>query len=261
MRVRPAAIIAAMDDSRSTGAGTRTDGSPQAGPVATRDDGPGATHETGPGATHDVWHEAGITVVPANRVAWEDLELVLGIARCHGGRCYCQRFKAPTPEWRTVDDAERAHRLRAQTECGQPGAPATSGLVALVDGEPVGWCAVEPRTAYPKLLSTRIPWTGRQENRDDPSVWAVTCFVVRASARRTGVTHVLARAAADHARRRGAHAVEGYPMDTRPGADVPWGELHVGTRNAFAAAGFREVSRPTKRRLVMRLDFGDGRGA
>ncbi|MBY8877902.1 GNAT family N-acetyltransferase [Actinacidiphila acidipaludis] len=154
------------------------------------------------------WHEDGITVVPANEVTWDDLTLVLGTARCHGGLCFCQRFKAPTPEWREVDDGERAHRLRTQTECGQPGAAATSGLVALVDGEPVGWCAVEPRTAYPKLRGTRIPWAGRQEDRDDPSVWAVTCFVVRAPARRTGATHVLARAAADFARRRGARAVE-----------------------------------------------------
>jgi len=32
-------------------------------------------------------------------------------------------------------------------------------------------------------------------------------------------------------------------------------ELHVGTRSAFAAAGFVEVSRPTLRRVVMRIDF------
>jgi hypothetical protein len=32
-------------------------------------------------------------------------------------------------------------------------------------------------------------------------------------------------------------------------------ELHVGTRSMFAAAGFAEVSRPTVRRVVMRIDF------
>jgi hypothetical protein len=32
-------------------------------------------------------------------------------------------------------------------------------------------------------------------------------------------------------------------------------ELHVGTEGAFAAAGFTEVSRPTTRRAVMRIDF------
>ena len=32
-------------------------------------------------------------------------------------------------------------------------------------------------------------------------------------------------------------------------------ELHVGTQGVFADAGFAEVSRPTLRRVVMRIDF------
>ena len=32
-------------------------------------------------------------------------------------------------------------------------------------------------------------------------------------------------------------------------------ELPVGIRGTFAAAGFREVSRPTLRRVMMRIDF------
>ncbi len=55
-----------------------------------------------------------------------------------------------------------------------------------------------------------------------------------------------------YARERGARAVEGYPMTTK---DALPGELHVGTRGVFAAAGFAEVSRPTARRVVMRIDF------
>ena len=32
-------------------------------------------------------------------------------------------------------------------------------------------------------------------------------------------------------------------------------EHHVGSRSIFAAAGFSEVSHPTLRRVVMRIDF------
>ncbi|MBA3522971.1 MAG: GNAT family N-acetyltransferase, partial [Geodermatophilaceae bacterium] len=32
-------------------------------------------------------------------------------------------------------------------------------------------------------------------------------------------------------------------------------ELHVGTEGMFTGAGFIEVSRPTLRRVVMRIDF------
>ena len=49
--------------------------------------------------------------------------------------------------------------------------------------------------------------------------------------------------------------LEGYPMIPERGKDVPWGELHVGHVSIFAAAGFAEVSRPTLRRAVMRIDF------
>jgi hypothetical protein len=44
-------------------------------------------------------------------------------------------------------------------------------------------------------------------------------------------------------------------MITVPGKDIPWGELHVGSYNTFIAAGFHEVTRPTKRRAVMRIEF------
>ena len=53
----------------------------------------------------------------------------------------------------------------------------------------------------------------------------------------------------------GATAVEGYPRVVRPGEDVAWGELYVGAVSVFEAAGFHEVTRPTERRRVMRLDF------
>lgn len=120
----------------------------------------------------------------------------------------------------------------------------------------MGWCAVAPRSAYPRLLlKTRVPWEGRAEDKADESVWAVTCFVTRAGFRRRGISRALARAAVGFARERGARALEGYPMLTQPGQEIAWGELHVGSRSIFAAAGFVEVSRPTLRRVVMRVDF------
>ena len=65
----------------------------------------------------------------------------------------------------------------------------------------------------------------------------------------------LVRAAVDFARGRGARALEGYPIVTTPGQQVNGGELFVGTVGSFAAAGFAEVSRPTRRRAVMRIGF------
>ncbi|HSG13904.1 MAG TPA: GNAT family N-acetyltransferase [Gaiellaceae bacterium] len=197
-----------------------------------------------------------VTIVPANRATWDDLRSVFG-SRGEASKCQCQRYKLARGEaFKKFPVEERAHRLRAQTECGHPESRTTSGLVAYLDGEPVGWCAVEPRTAYPGLLRVyRVPWEGRDEDKEDDTVWAVTCLLVRAGYRRRGISYALARAAVDFARGRGARALEGYPMLTEPGKEITWGELHVGSRSIFEAAGFAEVSHPTPRRVVMRIDF------
>jgi GNAT superfamily N-acetyltransferase len=194
-----------------------------------------------------------ITVVPANKASWEDLQKVFG-TRGDPSRCWCQRYKMqPRESWASVGPEELAFRFRDQTDCGHPRSGATSGLVAYLDGEPVGWCAVEPRTAYPRLLlKTRVPWDGRDEDKADESVWAVTCFLTRTGYRRRGISAALARAAVGFARERGARALEAYPMIDAAGS-LPVD--HVGLRSAFAAAGFREVSHPSLRRVVMRIDF------
>ena len=198
----------------------------------------------------------GIRIVPANEASWEDLQTVLG-TRADSSRCQCQRYKMqPGEGWTSVGADEMALRLRAQTDCGYPESGTTSGLVAYLDCEPVGWCAVEERTAYPRLLrNCRVPWADRAEDKTDNSVWAVTCFVTRAGFRRRGISRALARAAVDFARQRGARALEGYPMITRRGQEIMSVELHVGSRSTFEAAGFKEVSHPTLRRVVMRIDF------
>jgi len=196
-----------------------------------------------------------VTVVPANEASWDDLRTIFG-NRGYAAYCQCQKYKMRSwAEWKSLQVAGRMQRLEAETHCGDPSAARTSGLVAYLDGEPVGWCAVEPRTACARLRRTPVTWKGRDEDPADDGVWSVVCFATRVGYRRRGVTRALARATVAFARDRGARAIEGYPMLTEPGHDVTWGELNVGSRSIFADAGFQEVSHPTLRRVVMRIDF------
>jgi GNAT superfamily N-acetyltransferase len=206
-----------------------------------------------PRPTRPAAAEPDFSVVPANRVSWDHLQAVFGV-RGGPARCWCQRYKlAPRESFGAVPAEDRAERLREQSGCGRPRSRSTSGLVAFLDGDPVGWCAVEPRTAYTGMARvSRVPWEGRNEDKADDSVRALTCFVTRAGFRRRGVTRVLAAAAVDHARSQGARALEGYPITT---TEVILEELHVGTVGTFAAAGLQVVSRPTARRVVMRIDL------
>jgi GNAT superfamily N-acetyltransferase len=196
----------------------------------------------------------GLRIVPANQATWEDLQAVLG-TKGDPARCQCQRYKLTWHEYHDMTREERAFRLREETDCGYPDSDSTTGIVAYLDGVPVGWCNIEPRPNFTRMQNMPIPWSGRTEDRSDPRVWVVACFVIRVGYRRRGISRALAVAAIDFARSRGARVLEAYPMITQEGVEITWGELHVGSRNAFAAAGFREVTHPSKRRYVMRVDF------
>lgn len=201
-------------------------------------------------------------IVPATADRWDDVQAVFG-TRGGAHRCQCQRIRLGDGVWWYLSVEEREHHLREQLDPGSAdgglgedaAAPTTGALLAYADGEPVGWVAVAPRTEFVRYRGSKVPWAGRHEDKDDDGVWAVTCFAVRVGYRREGLTYELAAAAVEHARERGAEAVEGYPIVTNQGQEIAWGEVNVGTPGVFSAAGLTEVSRPTKRRRVMRLDL------
>ena len=194
------------------------------------------------------------SIVPANQASYEDLFAIFGV-RGYTATCQCQRFKVGPYPWRLGTSRPASNACAPRPTATSRARRSTSGLVAYLDGEPVGWCAVEPRTAYPAMPPARVAWKERGEDKSDPTVWAVVCFATRAGYRRRGVSRALAAATVPFARERGARALEAYPMITEPGQEITWGETHVGTRSIFEAAGFQEVARATLRRVVMRIEF------
>src|SRR4029079_16633907 len=72
-----------------------------------------------------------VRIVPANEVPWPDLLAIFGKAD-YAARCHCQRLKVAGWIWRDSAQEQRTAMLRDQTACGDPDAPATSGLVAYV---------------------------------------------------------------------------------------------------------------------------------
>jgi GNAT superfamily N-acetyltransferase len=120
-----------------------------------------------------------------------------------------------------------------------------TGLLAYLHGEVVGWVAVEPRSAYPKLAHSRA-----LKPVDDQPVWSVTCFFVAKGFRRKGITVELLKAAIEHVRKQGGKIVEGYPVDAKK--DMPAPFVYTGTASAFQQAGFQEVARHTPTRPIFR---------
>jgi GNAT superfamily N-acetyltransferase len=121
----------------------------------------------------------------------------------------------------------------------------STGLLAYLHGEVVGWVAVEPRSAYPRLEHSRA-----LKPVDDQPVWSVTCFFVARNYRRNGIAVELLKAAVEHVRKQGGRIVEGYPVDANK--DMPAPFVYTGTASAFQQAGFQEVARHTPTRPIFR---------
>jgi GNAT superfamily N-acetyltransferase len=150
-------------------------------------------------------------------------------------------WRVPAKEWTANGNAGNRTAFEETVRRGEP-----TGLLAYQDGAPVGWLALAPQRAYPRLL--RSPTLGLEP---EDGVWAVTCFYIHRAHRRSGVAAALLDAAVDHAAGR-ARVLEGYPVDTQ-GERRPSGDLFTGTVPLFAGAGFTVHSRPAGgRRVVMR---------
>lgn len=186
-----------------------------------------------------------ITVESVGADTWDDLRTVFG-ERGDPSGCWCQWFKLSGGEFRATSTDEKTALLHTSVEQGSP------GVIARIDGEPVGWSAVEPYTAYPGLR--RSPITKRLAgDPDDP--WAVTCFVVRIDHRKRGVARALLAGAVEHAAERGAAVVEGYPVDPGVRPSLSAAERYHGTVSLFESAGFAVVRRPSATRAIMRREL------
>jgi GNAT superfamily N-acetyltransferase len=124
------------------------------------------------------------------------------------------------------------------------------GLLAYVEDQPAGWCAVAPRADFPVLARSRV-----LKPVDDLPVWSVVCFFVARPYRRQGLGVALLQAAVDYAAKRGAVAVEGYPVEPKSGT-MPDAFAWTGTPRLFERAGFEEVMRRSPTRPIMRRSVG-----
>ncbi len=120
------------------------------------------------------------------------------------------------------------------------------GILAYVDGQPVGWCAVAPRAAYSALARSRI-----LKPVDDQPVWSIVCLFVAKELRRKKISVRLLKAAVAHAKKQGAKIVEGYPTEPRKDV-IPDVFAYQGLATAYLRAGFTEVLRRSATRPIMR---------
>lgn len=180
---------------------------------------------------------------PATPARWPDLEELFGPRGACGG-CWCRYWKQTRPEYESKKGEPNRKALRKSVTAGE-----TPGLLAYSNGEPVGWCAVEPREKFPTLARSRI-----LAPVDDNPVWSVPCFFIRRDFRKKGLTSLLLKAAAEYARKQGAMILEGYPVESSKGK-TPDAFAYTGLPSAFLKAGFHEAARRSEHRPIMRREL------
>jgi GNAT superfamily N-acetyltransferase len=190
-----------------------------------------------------------VRVVPVVDAPWDDVRTVFG-TRGDPARCWCRYFKVDGATWKAQDVAGFERSLCAEVDTARAARGAGPGLLAYDGEEPVGWVAIEPRPAYPRILNATLI-AHSTEPVDAGDVWFVSCFVVRVGHRRSGVASALLAGAVEHARAHGARVVEAFPFVASPGTSSA--DLYHGPLSAFEKAGFEVVARPLERRAVVRL--------
>lgn len=185
-----------------------------------------------------------LTFHPLTSDLWADFERLFGPRGACAG-CWCTFWKLRGKAYEESTGEPARQMQKSIVESG-----IVPGLLAFQEGEPVGWIAVEPRSAYPKLAHSRV-----LKPVDEADPWSVTCFFVARQARRQGLTVEMLKAAIHYVREQGGKIVEGYPIDAE--RDLPDVFVYHGTAAAFQKAGFVEVARRSETRPIMRFIIGD----
>ena len=176
---------------------------------------------------------------PLTQKLWRDFELLFGKNGACGG-CWCMYWKLRGKEF-----SDNTGNTTRQMQKAVVDSKIVPGLLAYSDGYPVGWIAVEPRSAYPKLAHSRT-----LKPVDDQEVWSITCFFVEKKNRRKGITVELLKAVVDYVKTQGGIIVEGYPVDASQNQADAF--IYTGTASAFKQAGFKEVARNSPTRPIFR---------
>ncbi len=182
---------------------------------------------------------ARLSFAPLTTERWSDLERLFGPSGACAG-CWCMWWRLARRDFEAGKGEPNRRALRAIVRGGT-----AAGILAYAGGGPVGWVAVEPRAAYARLGRARA-----LAPVDDLPVWSITCLYVAKDWRRRGVTSALVDAAAKHAFRNGAPAVEAYPVVPRGKTAASF--IYPGVLSTYLRCGFEVVARPSGARAIVR---------
>ncbi|MFQ5613512.1 MAG: GNAT family N-acetyltransferase [Anaerolineae bacterium] len=182
---------------------------------------------------------------PVTPERWPDLETLFGENGAYGN-CWCMWWRLKRAEFDRQSGREKKQALKAIVDSGE-----IPGLLAYAGGQPIAWCSVAPRQAFPVLDRS---WVLKRV--DEQPVWSIVCFFVARPYRSRGLLIKLLEAAVDYAKAQGAQIVEGYPIEPKV-SGLSGSDGFTGVVSVFRQAGFVEVLRRSESRPIMRYVVGE----
>ena len=181
-----------------------------------------------------------LTFKPLSLKTWNDFTALFGERGACGG-CWCMLWRLTRKEFEAQKGEGNKKAMQAIVASGE-----TPGILAYHRLQPVGWCAIAPRTAYSALTRSRI-----LKPVDDNPVWSIVCLFLAKPFRHQGIATGLIQAARNYAREQGAEIVEAYAVDPSK-EKIPDTFAYHGLASSYARCGFREVARRSATRPIMR---------
>jgi GNAT superfamily N-acetyltransferase len=189
-----------------------------------------------------------ISCKPLTVDQWHHFQKLFGEKGACGG-CWCMYWRLKRSDFLSSKGIGNKRLFRQVVQRAE----IPPGLLLFSASEPVGWCAVSPRSSYPVLSNSRI-----LKPLDDQSVWSIVCFFIHKDFRRLGLTVVFLKHILQFCKSKKALIVEGYPVDVSGNEKYPAVFAFTGVAAAFIKAGFKQAALRSPRRPIMRYDLRDG---
>lgn len=186
-----------------------------------------------------------LEIRPVTLDEWPDLQALFSEAGVQHG-CWCMYWRIKRAQFDAQYGEENRKALHEIIASGT-----VPGILAYLDGRPVAWCSVAPRTDFGVLDRSRT-----LRRVDDEAVWSIVCFFISKQHRGKGLTRLLIDAATEYARGRGARIIEAYPVIPENSKN-PQYQVYTGVISTFTRMGFVEVARRSKIRPIMRYTIDD----
>lgn len=180
-----------------------------------------------------------LEIHPLTPERWADFETLFGPKGAYAG-CWCMWWRLPRAEFTRLQGEGNRQAHRTLVESGKP-----TGLLAYLDGIPVGWVSLAPREDYAALERSKM-----LIRVDDRPVWSIVCFYVNRKYRLKGFMTPLIAAACDYAAAHGAQLIEAYPVIFGEKAHPT--STYMGHYQTFLDAGFTEVARISPTHPILR---------